>query len=66
MDDDAELIARLCARAGMMMEDVSVLAITMPREAAVRRDTVAKLAASADAIRLLVQAALALDQHDRT
>jgi hypothetical protein len=32
MDDDVmELIVSLCTRAGMIMEDVSLIAVTMPR-----------------------------------
>ena len=32
MDDDmTELVVSLCTRAGMIMEDISMIAVTMPR-----------------------------------
>jgi hypothetical protein len=64
MDEDVkELITAMCTRAGMIMEDASLLAVTMPRhnpDAA--RDALGRLAASLDAWRQLIAAAAALHQ----
>ncbi len=64
MDEDvAELITAMCTRAGMMMEDASLLAVTMPRhnpDAA--RDALGRLASSLDICRHLIAAATALHQ----
>lgn len=64
MDDDAELIAKLTARAGMIMEDVSVRAITMVSQARAERGAaLATLSDAAQTIELLIAAATALDRH---
>ena len=61
MDDDAELIARLCTRAGMIMEDQSLLAITLvAKDPATRIAGLLELAAATQAIQALIGAAIAI------
>jgi len=59
MDDaDADLVAQLCARAGMIMEDISPDAITLSgRNAAERGDVIDRLVVASERVRALVQAA---------
>lgn len=59
MDDaDADLVARLCARAGMIMEDISPEAITLSgRSAAERVHILDRLAFASERARALVYAA---------
>ncbi len=62
-EDVVELIAATCTRVGMIMEDASLLAVTMPRnnpDAA--RDALGRLASSLEACRQLIAAATALHQ----
>lgn len=60
-DDDAELIVRLCTRAGMIMEDASVLALDRSGLSADRRRaTLVDLAAASRSISALVLAAESL------
>ena len=64
MDDEIELICQLTARAGMIMEDVSPLAITMlGKTGLARTHTLISLAQATHAISALIAAALALDQR---
>jgi hypothetical protein len=64
MDDDEKLISRLCVRAGMIMEDASLLAVTMPGEERERwLGTLEHLSGSLQTMRALIAAALALEQH---
>lgn len=62
MDRDVrELIAAMCARAGMIMEDASLLAVTISRHNdEVMRDALARLAASVEASHSLIAAATLL------
>ena len=59
MDDaDADLVAQLCARAGMIMEDVSPDAITFSRLSAAERDEVIdRLVIAAERVRALIHVA---------
>jgi hypothetical protein len=63
MDQDtANLIAALCTRAGMIMEDVVDDALTMGRlDAADRTGRLQQLKRASDTIAALVRAALAVD-----
>lgn len=64
--DDAELIIRLCTRAGMIMEDTSLLAVTMiGRDEGARTPSLITLSGAAFTIQALIAAAVALDQHIR-
>lgn len=64
MDDDADLIIRLCTRAGMIMEDTSLLAVTMlAQDEQARRSALIALSGATHTMATLVAAALALDQH---
>ena len=62
MDEDtSELIAQLCARIGMIMEDASVVALTVGALAGVERDNaIVVLADAAERISALVAAAKVL------
>ena len=62
MDEDvADLVRQLCTRAGMIMEDVSVVALTAETtNVASARKATAKLRAAADRIGALAKAAEAL------
>lgn len=62
MDDDtAELTARLCTRIGMIMEDASIIALTIGAlDEEERLETLAQLDAAARCIRDLVRAARAI------
>ncbi len=66
MDEDvSELIIAMCTRAGMMMEDASLLAIPMPRynpEAA--KQALGRLATDVETIRQLITAAARLQAAD--
>ncbi|QJU59993.1 hypothetical protein HL653_21615 [Sphingomonas sp. AP4-R1] len=65
-EDDAELITRLCTRAGMIMEDTSLLAVTMiGRDEGARTPSLITLSGAAFTIQALIAAAVALDQHVR-
>jgi hypothetical protein len=59
MDDgDADLVAQLCARAGLIMEDISPEAITLSgRNAAERTDVLDRLVSASEQARALVHAA---------
>lgn len=61
MDDDtADLIARLCTRVGMIMEDASVIALTISgREPGNRRAAIDELEGAARRINALIAAAKA-------
>ena len=67
MDKDTDdLIAQLCTRVGMIMEDSSVAALTVGGLAPEKRnDVIAALEAAADRINALVCAARALACYDR-
>jgi hypothetical protein len=58
--DTLKLASLLCCRAGMLMEDTSVLAITVPRDEAELWKTVMELGAAIDRMRAMVDAAKAL------
>lgn len=62
MDEDvADLVRQLCTRAGMIMEDVSVVALTAETtNVASARKATAQLRAAADRIGALAKAAEAL------
>jgi hypothetical protein len=64
MDDEtAELIAALCTRAGMIMEDVSDLALTIrSTDREERSSRLARLKEASLQITALVDAAIALDR----
>lgn len=62
MDEDvAELITAMCTRAGMIMKDASLLAITIPKDnpQAAKR-TIVRLVDDAETIRHLLAAAALL------
>ena len=62
-DDDADLIVQLCARAGMIMEDMSAEAVTLrDKTVAEQRRVIAQLQVAARRISALVGAADALFQ----
>ena len=62
-DDDADLIVQLCARAGMIMEDMSAPAITLRgKTLAERRDVNTRLQVAARRIGALAEAAKALSK----
>ena len=65
MDDDtSELIAQLCTRIGMIMEDASVVALTVGGLTVKERDdAIAALEAAAERISALVAAAKALTPY---
>ena len=67
MDKDTDdLIAQLCTRVGIIMEDSSVAALTVGGLAPEKRnDVIAALEAAADRINALVCAARALACYDR-
>jgi hypothetical protein len=66
MDDDADLIARLCTRAGMIMEDTSFLAVTMVGLSDLERtERLHRIAHASHAVDTLVAAANALNHHLR-
>ena len=59
--DDLELIARLCTKVGMVMEDASGIAITTTgRQSDHIRATLAELTTAANTIAALVRAAAAI------
>lgn len=59
--DDLELIARLCTKVGMVMEDASDIAITTSgRQSDSIRATVAELTTAANTIAALLGAAAAI------
>ena len=62
MDEDtAELVSRLCTRIGMIMEDASVVALTIgSMEEAERSDAIARLEKDARRIDKLIGAVRAL------
>lgn len=62
MDDDtADLIARLCTRVGMIMEDASVIALTVSGiEPSNRQETIDELESAARRTNALIAAARAL------
>ena len=63
VDDDADLIVQLCARAGMIMEDMSAEAITLRGKTMdERRDLVERLQVAARRIGALAEAAKALSK----
>ena len=66
MDKDTDdLIAQLCTRVGMIMEDSSVAALTVGGLTAEKRDgVIAALEAATDRITALVYAAKALAGYD--
>ena len=68
MDEDTlELIQRLCTRAGMIMEDTSAEALTTaPSDAGTMSKKLERLAEAAHAVVVIVAAAQALHQPDRT
>jgi hypothetical protein len=58
MDDETrDLVIRLCTRAGMMMEDVSPVAILMPRDDEATSLAIARIVADVATICRLVDAA---------
>ena len=60
-EDDAELIVQLCARAGMIMEDISADAVTLRGKSLTeRRDVIERLQVAARRIGALANAAEAL------
>ena len=60
-EDVADLVRHLCSRAGMIMEDVSVIALTAEvSDVADARDVTARLRAAAKRIGALAKAADAL------
>ena len=60
-EDDADLIAQLCARAGMIMEDTSAEAITLRgKSLAEQREVIERLQVAARRIGALANAAEAL------
>ena len=60
-EDVADLVHQLCTRAGMFMEDVSVIALTAEvSEVANARKVMAQVRAAAERIDALVKAAEAL------
>jgi hypothetical protein len=63
MDDDtAKLIADLYTRVGIIMEDVSIVALTLGSAAAIdRSESLKQIERAADQISKLMQAARALD-----
>ena len=62
-DDDAELIVQLCARAGMIMEDISADAVTLRGKSLTeRRDVIERLQVAARRIGALANAAEALSK----
>ena len=64
--DTGDLIAQLCTRVGMIMEDSSVAALTVGGLAAENRyGVIAALEAATDRINALVCAASALAGYDR-
>lgn len=64
MDDDTDLIIRLCTRAGMIMEDTSLLAVTMlAQDEQARRSALITLSGAAHTMTTLIAAAVALEQH---
>ena len=63
-EDDADLIERLCTRAGMIMEDASVDALTLQNVPPDQRSVaLAKLASAASQIAALVHAAASLNDY---
>jgi hypothetical protein len=63
-EDDVYLINRLLLRAGMIMEDQSMLAITMPStDERARTSALITLSGAAHTMSALVSAAIALDQY---
>ena len=61
--DDADLILQLCARAGMIMEDMSADAVTLRgKSMAEQRDVVARLQVAAQRISALAEAAEAISK----
>jgi len=66
MDDDtAELIAQLCTRIGMIMEDVSDMALTLGKaDAGHRAKSLRQLERASEQISRLVRAALVLEGVD--
>ena len=65
MDPDTrDLIVRLCTQAGMIMEDASLLGITMPsHNEGGMVEAMARLRRAAEAIATLVTAAAMLCEH---
>jgi hypothetical protein len=61
MDEDTiALVRQLCCQLGMMMEDVSPMAIMAPRDLAPLRITVAELENAAERMNRIARAANAL------
>lgn len=61
MDHDTlELVRLLCCRAGMLMEDISALAVAPPSDEVELQRAVQKLGMSIDRMRSMVDAAKAL------
>jgi hypothetical protein len=57
-EDQRELVIRLCTRAGMMMEDVSLTAITLPSvEQNQLAEAIARIAHDVDTMKRLISAA---------
>lgn len=61
-DDNAELITALCTRVGAIMEDASVVALSISKlNGAGRTDALVELTKAAERIKNLIDAARALD-----
>ena len=62
MDDTSDIIALLCTRVGMIMEDASVVALTVdPLRGKARTAALVRLEKRADEIVWLIAAARAMD-----
>ena len=63
MDDTDELILRLCTQVGVLMEDASIVALTLRRlSLAERTEAIADLCIATDTIERLVEAARVLSR----